>query len=516
MIYDGWTGHSVGVRCLGIRGFPGTEEFVSVGDRRPVVRGADGSAGSESSVPCTPSLPLIPRVPALPTPASRPSDRPGWRSVLVVLVVALVVRGGIAWLRFEEFSADPDAYRAIAITLAETGVFGLTDASGEPRATAFRPPLYPYLLSWLVGDGQLSSLAVATLHVLLGLVTVLCTLAAGWRLIGRASIVAALLVAVDPILLQQSTLVMTETLAAALASLVIWWWVVAVDRTLNLRSALLLGGWLALAFLCRPTFLVWAGLLVLAPLVMRRRRWRRRAGSALLIGAVMAITVAGWTVRNARAVGEPVWATTHGGYTLLLANNPLFYEYLRQNRFGRAWDAEPFLRAYRHRFEADPRRAAFWERYGSESPPPRLDAAPARSAERSDPVISETEDDELAYQAALATIRRQPGMFLWSCVVRAGRLWSPLPHLTPERSWALVVAVGVYYIAVYFAIAIAAVRFGRFLLRSPWWPVWTLAIALTAVHAVYWSNLRMRAPAVPAIALVAAAAVATKHCATRS
>jgi hypothetical protein len=33
---------------------------------------------------------------------------------------------------------------------------------------------------------------------------------------------------------------------------------------------------------------------------------------------------------------------------------------------------------------------------------------------------------------------------------------------------------------------------------------------LTAVHAVYWSNIRMRAPAIPALAILASAAIKPK------
>ena len=42
-------------------------------------------------------------------------------------------------------------------------------------------------------------------------------------------------------------------------------------------------------------------------------------------------------------------------------------------------------------------------------------------------------------------------------------------------------------------------------LGSPGWaPPLLLILALTAVHAVYWSNLRMRAPVMPMVAALAA------------
>ena len=61
--------------------------------------------------------------------------------------------------------------------------------------------------------------------------------------------------------------------------------------------------------------------------------------------------------------------------------------------------------------------------------------------------------DRLAYAEAWQTIRREPVTFAYSCLVRLGRLWSPLPHQvtadeTPlrrlSRSCSGVVRVGVF------------------------------------------------------------------------
>ena len=38
-----------------------------------------------------------------------------------------------------------------------------------------------------------------------------------------------------------------------------------------------------------------------------------------------------------------------------------------------------------------------------------------------------------------------------------------------------------------------------------WRPVLVLIVSFTAVHSIYWADMRMRAPLVPAIALLAAA-----------
>jgi len=434
---------------------------------------------------------------------------------LLVLSAGLV-RGAVCWRSLDQYSADPDAYRAIAETLGVTGIFGLTAESGEVIATAFRPPLYPTVLSWFLVNQHLSNAAVASLHTLLGVFAVLFTYLAALSMLPRNTsfwgpAVAAVLVMVDPLLLQQSTVLMTETLATTLVCLVLWWWSACRHRVHDVLFGVVLGGLLSLAFLARPTFLAWAALLVFAWFVFElvvfggvsKRSWKQRLFPvAVPCGVVMvalAIVVGGWMLRNMRAVGHPVWATTHGGYTLLLGNNPSFYGYLRSGWDRGRWDSEPFQIAYSHRYDGDPRTEEFWQR-SWEGPRLTQDHSVIE-------VVTEHSDDLLAYDSAKAVIRRQPLMFLWSACVRVCRLWSPFPNaLGGRQSW-LLRLVGIYGCCLYVAMLLGAVRLGRRLLTAKWLPVLTLLLTLTAVHAVYWSNIRMRAPAVPAIALLAAAAI---------
>lgn len=460
------------------------------------------------------------RVSASDSPVSQPNGkRPAspQKILLLVVLVTAGLRGLVYWASPNAFSGDPDAYRAIAATLDQFGVFGLSDPLGRPRAIAFRPPLYPWLLSLLMIEGRLHPLAAGGLHLVLAVVTSLAVFSATGRLLlrhgqkhGRMAVMipaaAGLLTACDPILLRQSTEVMTETLAACLASLVIWFWISVeadsqrrsemrrseIPRLKGLLLALGLGSTLALAFLCRPTFLVWAALLIGGTILGRPSfsRWVR----AGLITLVVATTVWGWTERNRQAIGHRVWATTHGGYTLLLANNESFYDYLNEGRWGQPWDADQFLHAHAHRYEGDPRTAEFWRRRWNDPP-------------TYDPEATEYSDDRLCYQAAVATIKRRPGDFVWSTVVRFGRLWSPFPHDIQGRSGAVILATGAFYLLLYASIVIAVIRHGRLIVTKRWWAIWLLVIALSGVHAVYWSNLRMRAPAMPGLAIAAAFAL---------
>ncbi|KAA5542201.1 glycosyltransferase family 39 protein [Roseiconus nitratireducens] len=430
-------------------------------------------------------------------------DRSPSRWLLFAVAVTVVVRVSIMWVTADRFTADPDAYLGLAQTLADHGVFGLLSAEGRPQPTAFRPPLYPAVLAFCLAVPWSARTAITVLHLLLAVLTSILVFLTGRRMASpiqapasrfnasAAGGLAAVLIALDPILVRQSTEIMTETLAATLSIAVLWAWGGWIDAERPARRLVLagaLGGLMALAYLCRPTFLVWAALVCAAMLWIGARR--RDLTSAMVAAAIVAIVVGGWTFRNWRAVGHPVWATTHGGYTLLLANNESFYQYLQQGRFGTAWDATSFLRAYDHRYEGDPRTESFWQRNWKGKP-------------IIDPAITEHQDDRLAYEAAVATIRRHPGLFCWSMVVRVGRLWSPFPHGVASRSRVAVWAVGGFYVVVYALMLWAAWRHRWSLLQPRWWAVWALVLALTAVHAVYWSNLRMRAPAMPALVILA-------------
>src|SRR5581483_12505023 len=145
-----------------------------------------------------------------------------------------------------------------------------------------------------------------------------------WRL-GSAANLAALLVAVDPLLVHESTQVMTETVAALLAAAAMLAVTSAMERPGTWR-AVASGVAIGLSVLCRPTFLVWGG--CLAVLVGWGANRVVRARLRVLYLAGMAVVLAPWAIRNEIELGRPVITTTHGGYTLLLGNNAYFYKFL--------------------------------------------------------------------------------------------------------------------------------------------------------------------------------------------
>ena len=92
-------------------------------------------------------------------------------------------------------------------------------------------------------------------------------------------------------------------------------------------------------------------------------------------------------------------------------------------------------------------------------------------------------------------------MFALSCLYRVGWLWALAPH---EASQGARMAIGAWY-AVWFACAVwGVVRISRGWGTPAWLAAATLVLTLTLVHAVYWSNMRMRAPLMPLVYVVAA------------
>jgi hypothetical protein len=109
-------------------------------------------------------------------------------------------------------------------------------------------------------------------------------------------------------------------------------------------------------------------------------------------------------------------------------------------------------------------------------------------------------------------IREDPRLFVCSCVYRIGQLWSALPHKLKanesNKTKILRYATCLWYCGVYLFAAVGIWKLRWKLIQPPWlWGV-LLCLAFTAVHTFYWTNLRMRAPLMPFVALVAAVAMA--------
>jgi hypothetical protein len=385
-------------------------------------------------------------------------------SILAVMLLAVGTRGASMFVGSGSFD-DPDNYLPLARSLAAG--HGLV-LSG--RLTAYRPPLYPLVLTPFVTTlGDRSTWGIALLHLALGAATAGLTacVALAWNMGAHRALIAAIIVAVDPVLVWQSRFVMTETLSAFLLIAA----VAAVTIPGN-RGAALGGCLFGLGGLSRPSVLVGAVLTILAAFVLSPGTRRQRLIRGNVMALALVATLVPWAARNSLVFGMPIVTTTHGGYTLALANNEIYYRDVLNGPPGAVWTGDEQWK---------------WWDY----------------VNRATAGMNEPKADRFLRNTALKLAFEQPDTFLRACVSRLERFWSPAPAIvvySPVVRWATVL----WTLPLWFALALGLLR------KQLWqWPQVAAplcVIGLTLVHSVYWTDLRMRAPIVPAIALIAAAA----------
>lgn len=404
-----------------------------------------------------------------------------------LILLAFVLRAGVLWVHRADLAEDPDAYRSVAEGLLDGDGFA-NQVTGKP--TAFRPPLYPIVIAgglWI----DRSMLPIALFHLLCGTATVWLTLRIGRNLgLGSGANVAAFLVAVDPLLLQYTSYVMTETLftfllTALLAAMIDVSVDSASDRVSKPRQ-IEIGILFGLCALCRPT--IWPVALLFA-VCWIVNHWRSSERASLwravprLALVSIAVVVSPWLVRNLVVFGKPVYSTTHGGYTLLLGNNPVYYQQEVKQPLGTVWeDALPGQT--QHDWLIDLRK---------------------RMASDLGADASEPAQDEWMYREAFQTMRAEPQTLLRACALRFIRFWNvaPLGQARAGIPSVVIWGVGGFYMAELLAFLFGLTRVPR----SQWArfaPLLIVIVGFTLVHLVFWTNTRMRAPVIPAISLFCA------------
>ena len=58
------------------------------------------------------------------------------------------------------------------------------------------------------------------------------------------------------------------------------------------------------------------------------------------MGVTIVVMLLPWILRNLSVFGEPIFTTTHGGYTLALANNPVYYRQVLHGPQGHVWSGD--------------------------------------------------------------------------------------------------------------------------------------------------------------------------------
>ncbi len=385
-------------------------------------------------------------------------------AIVAAIIASMAIRGALMAAGTGPFD-DPDNYLPLAQSVAAGQGLAL-----KGRPTAYRPPLYPILLAPIVMlSPDRAITAIAIFHLVLGGATVGLTAVAArrWGLGGWRVLAATWIVAVDPVLAWQGRFIMTETLtaclnASALAALTMPRW----------RGPVLGAALLGLASLSRPSMLPGAVLIVIAGFLVSPGVFRERLARCGTLALTLFLVLAPWAIRNALIFGEPVWTTTHGGYTLALANNEVYYRDVLNGPPGNVWMGHD--------------QWLWWD-----------------SVNRDTAGMSEPHADRLLKNRVLALALAQPLTFMRAALQRLGRFWSLAPALavySPLVRW----VTAAWTLPLWIALMLGLAR--RSLWRWPQIAAPLLVAGLSLVHTLYWTDLRMRAPIVPAIALVAASA----------
>ena len=430
---------------------------------------------------------------SLPAADVAPPSRTERRCLIALLVLAALLRLGVICWKPESLAEDRDLYWGIAKHLA-AGHGYIEPNLGNP--TAYRPPLYPVLLAGIIFVGGGSKL-LAVVQIGMSVATVWLT----WRLARKLglksnALLAAAFVALNPLLIHSTALAMTEVLCAFLLTALMVVVVETKPGTWQHRWGI--GLIFGLSALCRPT--VWA-FAVLVSVVCAASLFRRSTTGEhydriktsfrwFAIVLTSGVVIAPWTLRNLRNSNDPLMTTTHGGYTLLLGNNAEAYQTEIAEPGVALWDSRAWQKSLQEEWHRT-REFQSWSGY--------------RKLEPISNVRYEIERDRWMSHRAHEWIRQHPREFVELCWLRVKRFWNIFPSGSDAESLPLTARWG---IAVFFAIELLAAAVGLWRLRrdewSRWWPLVLLVLSFALVHVVYWSNLRMRAPVEPVLALLAA------------
>lgn len=422
----------------------------------------------------------------------------------VIVLLAIGLRLGVLAIYPAWLNEDRDAYLGIAKSIAEGRGYSVPE-SNQP--TAYRPPLYPLFLAGLLWLGA-TPITLGLGNVVMGAISVGLTGWAGlrWWGIGPA-IIAAAIVAVEPLGLANTPLLMTETMATCLLAA----WLVAAGATA--RGAMcspntvvgcedtgrrsdgaLLAGFIAgLGTLCRPILLPttlagWVWLMYASrpnrqTLVTTLRR--QMTGSMVFIGGC-GIVLLPWVVRNTLVMGAPIMTTSHGGYTLMLGHNAAYSAEVVHGPSGAVW-SHASLTAWQKEVDAQLLNQGIQPH-------------------------EELRRDRAMSKMAWATISSDPVEAVRSAGTLLSRLWSLAPLSTAERPVPRSVRslIALFNGALFLLAAAGLLGLFRSDLRLAGL-LSTPVLVFTVMHSLYWADQRMRAPLVPALALLAAWSLSTVY-----
>jgi 4-amino-4-deoxy-L-arabinose transferase-like glycosyltransferase len=383
-----------------------------------------------------------------------------WLPLIMGLAVGL--RLALGWMHPFTFPDWAD-YDALARALVAHQPY----ETGGNIAT--RMPGYPLLVAAIYAIcGTDAQRAVAVVQAFLGGGVVLITYLMGRRVSPSVGLVAAALVAVDPLSVGFSAALLTETPFTLCFMAALWVCVRNMEETRFGRTTVL--RWAVLGVLWgAAVYLRASALWAIAPLA-GWTAWRNgrmplgwRVGLPFAAIAVVLVMLMPWLMRNYRHFHSgPLRLTTLEGIS--------FYESVYPEADGGPRQDKIALPADMQRMD-EAQRNDEWSRRGWHS------------------------------------VREDPLRIAKLAVIKMGRTWSPWLNAAEFRAGAVQWGLGVWY-GLLFLAGLAGIFRGGGSGHVGLWGVWLIPIAyFTAVHAIFLGSVRYRVPLMPLVCLLAAAGI---------
>jgi len=413
-------------------------------------------------------------------------------------MLGLAVRIGGACLRPADLTMDHDGYLAHAQMIVQGEGF-VGPYTHVP--TAFRPPAYPMAIAAVrcIGLSVPASVAFINIGCSVAIIWLTWILCRQLHLPAQIAVVATVITTFDPLLVRYSILPMTELPAAAmLMAAVVAWKAAEKSNTTSdascARFYIVSGVLWGTGSLVRPILLLCCGMLVLWRLILQFQsgtaNYKKVSRTMIPLFAAL-IALSPWIIRNAVHFEQFIPATTHGGYTLALGNNPDFYRDVIEGDMQFPWPG-PELDAWQQRMIAE-------------------------SAAQGVTPGDEPEQDAWYYQQAVSAMKKQPISCVKACLLRLKRFCAVTPGVDDGLPKAVTILIGLWYGLIWCGVVAAVVqsviglwRVPRSVDQSNLRPqtsladLWLVVLSFMLLHCFYWTDTRMRAPVMPIISIIAA------------
>jgi len=232
--------------------------------------------------------------------------------LIFIFILALILR--ITYVLFFpqlEVHSDALQYDTIGWNLVSGNGFSL----GPGVPTPERPPVYPFFISFIYLLFGHSYLAVRLVQAAIGALTCLVIYWIGKEIFDeRVGRVTSLVVALYPVLIGYTGLLLTETLFTFLLSIAILFLVKAV-RNRSSKLYAISGALLAIATLCRSTMILFPFFLLIAVWIVYGSNFRAIVHFSIVL-IMMIVLITPWTIRNYYRFDSLLPVATGGGQTL--------------------------------------------------------------------------------------------------------------------------------------------------------------------------------------------------------